>query len=293
MKALLWAYRFLLLCHHVLVAGMPYKWGLQLHTERGVETYMHCICSQHSAECMSFYIAGRFATALTGPPREVSLATDSKKRPRRVLHAIAVAALVVWEVAADVARAVWLLVLFAPLAVTAPFTLNGARRQEWLQYLRHAHCCWQYVACTDLHCIPCGGYCSGLCCPLQPFAASPCHVRQLPQHAMICCSIARMSSWCQLEGGGVHKRAGKPGMVRAAGIKQCNAWPRRMVLEAAGPAFIKWGQWAATRHDMFPPDFCAALEQLHTQVGMPDLARMPAPAASHLSPSVRQPELAY
>ena len=35
-------------------------------------------------------------------------------------------------------------------------------------------------------------------------------------------------------------------------------------LEAAGPAFIKWGQWAATRHDLFPPDVCAALEKLHT-----------------------------
>ena len=34
----------------------------------------------------------------------------------------------------------------------------------------------------------------------------------------------------------------------------------------AGPAFIKWGQWAATRHDLFPPDFCSELEQLHTQV---------------------------
>ena len=34
-------------------------------------------------------------------------------------------------------------------------------------------------------------------------------------------------------------------------------------LEAAGPAFIKWGQWSATRHDLFPPDACAALERLH------------------------------
>ena len=43
----------------------------------------------------------------------------------------------------------------------------------------------------------------------------------------------------------------------------------RDVLEAAGPAFIKWGQWAATRHDLFPPDFCAILEHLHTQVPAP------------------------
>lgn len=38
----------------------------------------------------------------------------------------------------------------------------------------------------------------------------------------------------------------------------------RATLEAAGPAFIKWGQWAATRHDLFPPDMCSALEALHT-----------------------------
>mmetsp|Transcript_45749 Transcript_45749/g.115661 ORF Transcript_45749/g.115661 Transcript_45749/m.115661 type:complete len:683 (-) Transcript_45749:139-2187(-) len=36
-------------------------------------------------------------------------------------------------------------------------------------------------------------------------------------------------------------------------------------LQRAGPAFIKWGQWAATRPDMFPPDMCATLETLQTQ----------------------------
>jgi predicted unusual protein kinase regulating ubiquinone biosynthesis (AarF/ABC1/UbiB family) len=39
----------------------------------------------------------------------------------------------------------------------------------------------------------------------------------------------------------------------------------RKTLERAGPAFIKWGQWAATRADLFPPDFCKELELLHTQ----------------------------
>eukprot|EP00887_Chlorella_sp_A99_P002419 scaffold10.g2419.t1 len=39
----------------------------------------------------------------------------------------------------------------------------------------------------------------------------------------------------------------------------------RATLEAGGPAFIKWGQWAATRRDLFPPDLCAELERLHTQ----------------------------
>ncbi len=35
-------------------------------------------------------------------------------------------------------------------------------------------------------------------------------------------------------------------------------------LERAGPAFIKWGQWAATRPDLFPPDLCSKLAQLQT-----------------------------
>lgn len=33
----------------------------------------------------------------------------------------------------------------------------------------------------------------------------------------------------------------------------------------SGPAFIKWGQWAATRRDMFPADLCKELCLLHTQ----------------------------
>ena len=36
-----------------------------------------------------------------------------------------------------------------------------------------------------------------------------------------------------------------------------------MALERAGAAFIKWGQWAATRRDLFPPDLCQELEHLH------------------------------
>lgn len=38
----------------------------------------------------------------------------------------------------------------------------------------------------------------------------------------------------------------------------------RGTLERAGPAFIKWGQWAATRPDLFPPDVCASLARLQT-----------------------------
>lgn len=35
-------------------------------------------------------------------------------------------------------------------------------------------------------------------------------------------------------------------------------------LEHAGPAFIKWGQWASTRPDLFPVDLCDSLERLQT-----------------------------
>jgi aarF domain-containing kinase len=33
---------------------------------------------------------------------------------------------------------------------------------------------------------------------------------------------------------------------------------------ARAQAFIKWGQWAATRPDLFPGDLCAELARLHT-----------------------------
>jgi ABC1 atypical kinase-like domain len=35
-------------------------------------------------------------------------------------------------------------------------------------------------------------------------------------------------------------------------------------LAASGPAFIKWGQWASTRSDMFPETLCQELAQLHS-----------------------------
>ena len=46
-----------------------------------------------------------------------------------------------------------------------------------------------------------------------------------------------------------------------------NAWLRLVhrSLETAGAAFIKWGQWAATRPDLFPKDLCDKLAQLHTK----------------------------
>lgn len=42
----------------------------------------------------------------------------------------------------------------------------------------------------------------------------------------------------------------------------------RRILEASGPAFIKWGQWASTRYDVFPAALCRELERL--QAGAPE-----------------------
>ena len=42
----------------------------------------------------------------------------------------------------------------------------------------------------------------------------------------------------------------------------------RMTLEAGGAAFIKWGQWASTRYDVFPAQLCKELELL--QCGAPE-----------------------
>lgn len=37
-----------------------------------------------------------------------------------------------------------------------------------------------------------------------------------------------------------------------------------MAITAGGAAFIKWGQWASTRPDMFPESFCALLAELQS-----------------------------
>lgn len=38
----------------------------------------------------------------------------------------------------------------------------------------------------------------------------------------------------------------------------------RKALEIAGPAFIKWGQWASSRPDLFPGDINKILSKLHS-----------------------------
>lgn len=51
------------------------------------------------------------------------------------------------------------------------------------------------------------------------------------------------------------------------GMEFRRSWLRivRVTLEKAGPAFIKWGQWAAARPDLFPSDLCQELAELHSK----------------------------
>ncbi|EFJ43831.1 hypothetical protein VOLCADRAFT_106661 [Volvox carteri f. nagariensis] len=66
-------------------------------------------------------------------------------------------------------------------------------------------------------------------------------------------------------GGNVAAAARRPGSSLTVGCRRC-AW--RLLLggcRLSGAAFIKWGQWSATRVDLFPDDFCEALSQLHDQ----------------------------
>jgi aarF domain-containing kinase len=56
-------------------------------------------------------------------------------------------------------------------------------------------------------------------------------------------------------------------LVHHFGIQFRKTWIRvvRHTLAKAGPAFIKWGQWAATRPDLFPRDLCSELAEFQTK----------------------------
>ncbi|CAK7350737.1 unnamed protein product [Dovyalis caffra] len=63
-----------------------------------------------------------------------------------------------------------------------------------------------------------------------------------------------------------------PSLMMAPFAESCGPEFRKMwlhvvhrTLEKAGPAFIKWGQWAATRPDLFPRDLCTKLSELHSK----------------------------
>ena len=60
-----------------------------------------------------------------------------------------------------------------------------------------------------------------------------------------------------------------------AGSSTTLAGPARLSFCAAllaRQAFIKWGQWGATRPDLFPADLCATLARLHTSAPAHDFA---------------------
>lgn len=59
------------------------------------------------------------------------------------------------------------------------------------------------------------------------------------------------------------------------------SWLRwmRYTLESCGPAFIKWGQWASTRRDLFPLDVSNELRKLQTE----------SPAHTYVSAFYRNP----
>ncbi|CAK0783811.1 hypothetical protein CVIRNUC_007011 [Coccomyxa viridis] len=53
-------------------------------------------------------------------------------------------------------------------------------------------------------------------------------------------------------------------MERAARKLRMRAWRLLLLgVRNSGAAFIKWGQWSATREDLFPQDLCVALAELH------------------------------
>ncbi|XP_062077908.1 uncharacterized protein LOC133782592 [Humulus lupulus] len=56
-------------------------------------------------------------------------------------------------------------------------------------------------------------------------------------------------------------------LVDSLGMKYRKIWLHVVhhTLEKAGPAFIKWGQWAATRPDLFARDLCSELAKLHSK----------------------------
>lgn len=120
--------------------------------------------------------------ALTGPPQEVMADTGQRHYTRGF---VAATALQIWEISADILRAVWLLILFLPLAATATLSLqHGIRREEWLVYLRRAslnhlplpsagsamqsHLMWQNPDCSLEYCvlIICPGVNSGHDCAI-------------------------------------------------------------------------------------------------------------------------------
>lgn len=168
---------------------------------------------------------------------------------RRALAAALAVAGAAWAAVTFAARMAWLSVLFAPVVLTAPVALQwGWRRAEWMELLRVTleaagvsnpgslgRCCYShglhFICKNDMG--PCGA------------------------------NVERF-----------YRAAGENLGTDAIGsIKsvQVNLKPAALPMplppphlpHPLQPAWVKWGQWTATRHDLFPPDMCAALEVLH------------------------------
>ncbi|KAK9819987.1 hypothetical protein WJX72_004814 [[Myrmecia] bisecta] len=64
-----------------------------------------------------------------------------------------------------------------------------------------------------------------------------------------------------------NKPAGKPVVVKGgllvAAMRRAAFRLLLVGIRAGGAAFIKWGQWSATREDIFPEDLCQILSELH------------------------------
>lgn len=63
-----------------------------------------------------------------------------------------------------------------------------------------------------------------------------------------------------------------PTLLTALPARYSRVWRERVwfpllkaALASAGTAFIKWGQWASCRPDIFPEKLCAILSELHSQ----------------------------
>jgi aarF domain-containing kinase len=148
------------------------------------------------------------------------------------------------EEAAILMRGLYLFALFLPAVVTAPVCLLAdVHRQRWLQLLR-----WTLEQAGAL--LLRGGRMACI------FGLKD----SAPACAANCAACLATLPWHLC-----------PRLTPA-----CTPLP---FPPPAGPAFIKWGQWAATRPDLFPPDACDALAALQT--------RAPTHAYVHTAAAVR------
>lgn len=163
-------------------------------------------------------------------PSHAAAAAAAARAPawRRAVSAAGAAAAAAASGAAFAARLAWLALVFAPAALTAPFALHwGWRRAEWFDLLR-----WTLEAAGV----------SGRAQSDVLMDASGFRSHLQSWHGLAAAS----------KSGTHHHTSHRPAARRAARF-----------LCAKQPAWVKWGQWSATRHDLFPPDMCSALEVLH------------------------------